>query len=201
MTHSKINKVGLGKMFFPSGCPYCNSDVLFRKFSEVFDGGDPDDTIYICSNTDCMAYTLGHRDTKGGAVKDYPQGVIANKQLRDAHDLLRSKFSPLWMDNQIKFIYRDFIVKYIDENEEECVGIADGFSSEGTYKIYNEDKSVALEVPALRVSKVNTRTKAYFWLALKMDMTYQDCKIPMLNLEDTSRAIGIIDEATQQLNI
>ena len=105
------------------------------------------------------------------------------------------------MDNQIKFVYKDFIVGFKDGNGEECVGIADGFDPDNkTYKILNEDRSVSVDVPALKVGKVNTRTKAYFWLAVQMGMSYQECRIPMLDLNDTIRAIKIVEDATKQLN-
>ena len=202
MTHSKINKSGLGKIMFPNGCPYCEGEVVFGSFADVFEDGNPDDSIYVCSNPDCMAYVPAHKETKGGAVKDYPIGILANKELRDLHELLRSKFTPLWMDNQIKFIYKDFIVGFKDEDGEELVGIADGYDPDNrTYRILNEDKSASVDVSALKVGKVNIRTKAYFWLAVQMGMAYQECRIPMLDLNDTIRAIKIVDEATKSLNI
>lgn len=201
MAHSKINKMGLGKIMFPNGCSYCGGDVLFRRFSDIFEESDQEECVYVCSNPDCMAYVPAHKETKGGAVRDYPIGILANKELRDLHELLRSKFAPLWMDNRIKFIYRDFIVSFVGDDGEDGVGIADGYDPDNkTYRILNEDRTITQIIPANRVSRVNTRTKAYYWLAVQMGMTYQSCRIPMLDLADTARAIQIVDDATKQFN-
>lgn len=191
----------LGLLAFPEGCPYCGSRIEFRPFTELFENGRDGYYAYVCSQyPGCDSYTRAHReDTLESSINE-PVGIIADRDLRSIHEFLRSKFDLLWRDSKvIQSVYPDYVVLYDVNNE---WGVGDVVNLDGgslTYTIRKADHST-IDVPTINVKKVTYKTKAYYWLSKQLDMPYSVCKIPMLNREDTLRAIEIVDEVIKTLN-
>jgi hypothetical protein len=190
-----------GEIFFPKGCPSCGGKIVFKRADELFKNPDKCGFVYCCENypTNCTVFVSAHKETKGEGIRDYPIGILADDKLRILHDVCRNKFNQLWLDgNNIKRVYKDFVVGFTDENGESCYGVVDKVTSEG-YILYSPCCKEPFVVPLNMVNTITARTKAYFWLSIKMGIPFNDCKIPMFDKDATEKAISIIEEAILNL--
>jgi len=198
MTEFDFNTAYIGKRFFPLGCPYCFSEVVFKSTYEAFER-DGDKYVYICSNDFCRAYTNAHTQTKGLAVKYEPMGVLADETLREAHELLRTRFNVLWQLKQLQHVFHEFVLSFTSNDGETRYGVVRELNRDDrTYKIRTETGE-AFIVPINETSKVSLRTKAYYFLSTLMNCTVIECQIPLFDLDTTYKAICLLEQELKKL--
>lgn len=185
----------LGRRFFPNGCNMCGGEVVFKPHNGWY--------VYECSS--CGAYTNAHRESKGCGRKYEPMGVLADEELRSAHDYLRSLFNHLWMPRQgqlfaINVLFPTLVYSFSDEDGETAVGEVVEYDQEHKLYTINTESGKTYTVPLALKGKVSMRTKSYFWLAKQMGLAYSACQIPMLDMELTFKAIDVIKSALHGFN-
>lgn len=188
-----FNVQNIGRKFFVHGCDYCGSDVEFKSVYEAFGDEYNEKYVYICSNEDCRAYTPAHQETKGLAIKYHPQGILASPELRQAHDILRTRFNALWQQKKINHLFFEYVLSFQDVNDELRYGIVKELDKDKReYRIVCETGE-SFRVPFNKTEKISLRTKCYFYLAQRLGLTVQACQIPLFDLDQTYEAIRILE--------
>ena len=186
----------VGRKMFPKGCPNCGGEVVFKSCEEAFgytrqDGAN----VYVCSHYPlCDSYVLAHTKTTPESIQNHPRGILANKELRMQHDVLKLDFNRLWQEKLIAQVYHKYVVSFIVDGEKRYGSIEKTNSSDKTYEIKTELGDIHY-VPITEADKVNPRSRSHFWLAEKMGLPVQSCKIPYLDFEQTCEAHKIVQEA------
>lgn len=85
-------RVDLANKFFPDGCIYCGSPVLFADSKLIY--GKSYGNMYICSNESCRATVGCHKE---GEFKNEPLGRLADATLRHWKQLAHAAFDQLWL--------------------------------------------------------------------------------------------------------
>ena len=196
-----FNDSNIGRTVFPSGCPQCGGEILFRKFSEVFGREKENRFVYVCEHyPQCDSYTFAHAESKGDAIKYHPQGIVADSDLRSTHSYLRELFNPLWQQRVITQIYHKLVLSFTDPDGNTRYGeVTDLDKASKTYKI-KTDTGDEYDVPICLTRKIDSRTRSYFWLASMLGIPYIGCSIPNLDYDMSCRAAEIIQEATKPIN-
>jgi hypothetical protein len=208
MTFDFVNDRHIGEKMFPNNCNFCGERVLFLPHEEAFPNKyntNPDyfkdKYVYICEG--CGAYVKAHSIDKGSAIKYYPQGILTDEKLRNAHALLNLRFEVLHQapHTKIKQIYKEYIRSFTDPDGETRLGKVDHWDREKDVYTLSTELGEVFEVCTTLTQSVNLRTKSYFWLACKMRVPISHCQIPMFDLEETSRALDYVEEALKSVGI
>ena len=188
-----FNVANLGKKMFPQGCSSCGADVNFQSVFEAFGDEYSEKYVYICSNPECRCYTPAHNETKGLAIKYYPQGLLADSTLRQMHDILRTRFNVLWQLKKLDHLFHEYVLSFEDSNSEIRYGIVKELDKDQReYKIVCETGET-FKVPFNKTTKVSARTKSYFYMAQRLGLTVAECQIPLFELEQTLKAIQVLE--------
>lgn len=185
---------------FPNGCSKCGSEVLFLEASEYFNT-DHSGYVYACSNPVCDCYVKAHGVSVGVAVAGHPIGILADKDLRNLHELVRSRFSVLWQKKIINYLIHEYVVSFTDEYGETKYGQVVNADKENKTYLIRTETGVEYNVPISKASKTDSRSRSYFWLASQLGKSVYEAQIGMLNETESYAAIDVIDNAIKQLNI
>jgi len=196
-----FNDLTIGKKLFPQNCPYCGAEIRFQSFEETFgyykeNGGN----LYVCSNyPDCCSYTFAHKASLGGAIENMPQGLIADPTLRSTHDYLRRIFNPMWQEKTISRIYNKFVLSF-EVDGETRYGTVESLDRDNKLYVLKTETGEEFSIPIDETHKIDTRSRAHYWLASMLNIPFSECKIPCLDFDKTCDAINIVEESLKVLS-
>lgn len=170
-------------------CPFCNSNVVLRKISDLYPSNKNKYMVYVCENffnNKCDAYI---KATKVGD-KYIPAGTLANAKLRAKRIELSEELFKIWKHRVINQINPDFIVRY---NSPDKISFAKRIEDNGSTIIvedlYTKER---LELPKTNTTTVPLRTKTYLTLSLEMGIPFEICTPQYMNYEEILSALNIV---------